>query len=71
MKLIGIILIVLGIVMLAIGGITYTRREKVFDVGPVTATAERHETIPLPPIAGIASLVGGIVLVVVGSRHRV
>ena len=71
MKLIGIVLIVVGIIALAVGGITYTKREKVLDIGPVQATAERHETIPLSPIAGIAAIAGGIVLVVVGSRTRV
>ncbi|HMF92692.1 MAG TPA: hypothetical protein VKE96_00280 [Vicinamibacterales bacterium] len=71
MKLIGVLLIVFGIVALALGGITYTTREKVLDVGPITATTEKHKTIPLSPIVGIASLAGGIVLLVVGSRTRV
>jgi hypothetical protein len=67
-KLIGILLIVVGIVALALGGITYTTREKVLDIGPITATQEKHKTIPLSPILGIASLAGGIALLVVGSR---
>jgi len=70
-KLIGVLLIVFGIVALALGGITYTKREKVLDIGPITATTERDKTIPLSPIAGIASLAGGIALLVVGSRTRV
>lgn len=71
MKLIGVLLIVFGIVALALGGITYTKREKVLDIGPITATTERDKTIPLSPIVGIASLAGGIALLVVGSRTRV
>jgi hypothetical protein len=70
-KLIGILLIVFGIVALALGGITYTTREKVLDIGPVTATQEKNKTIPLSPIVGIASLAGGIALLVVGTRTRV
>jgi len=70
MKLIGIILIVFGLVALAAGGINYTRREKVLDIGPVTAVTEKHESIPLSPIVGIASLVAGVALVVAGSRTR-
>ncbi len=70
-KLIGVLLIVFGIVALTIGGIRYTRQEKVLDIGPVQATAERHETIPLSPVVGIVSVVAGIALVVVGSRSRV
>lgn len=71
MKLIGVLLVVFGIVALVLGGITYTKREKVLDIGPIKATAEHEKTIPLSPIVGIASLAGGIALIVVGSRTRV
>ena len=71
MKLIGVLLIVLGVVALALGGIRYTTREKVLDIGPIEATAEKHKEIPLSPIVGIASIAGGIALVVAGSRTRV
>ena len=53
MKLIGILLIVFGIVALVLGGITYTDREQVLDLGPVEAVTETEETIPLSPIVGI------------------
>ena len=66
--LIGIILIVIGIVAFAYQGITYTTREKVVDIGPIQMTADKTKTIPLPPIVGAIALVGGIVLVVAGSR---
>jgi uncharacterized membrane protein YidH (DUF202 family) len=71
MKLVGIFLIVFGVVALAVGGIRYTTREKVLDLGPIEATQEKHKTIPLSPIVGIAAVAGGIVLVVTGSRTRV
>jgi hypothetical protein len=70
MKLIGIVLIVLGIVALAYGGITYTKREKVLDIGPIEATAERQKTIPLPPVLGGLALVGGVALLIAGSRKH-
>lgn len=66
--LIGILLIVLGIGALAYQGITYTSEEKILDIGPIEATKETQKTIPLPPIVGALSLVGGIVLVVTGAR---
>jgi hypothetical protein len=71
MKLIGVLLIVFGVAALALGGITYTKREKVLDIGPVQATTEKHERIPLSPIVGLAALAGGVVLVVFGSRSNV
>jgi uncharacterized membrane protein HdeD (DUF308 family) len=67
-KVIGIILIVLGIVALVFGGISYTKKEKVIDLGPIEATAEEKKTIPLPPILGAVSLIGGIVLLLAGSK---
>jgi hypothetical protein len=66
--IIAIILIVLGIAAFAYQGITYTTREKVVDLGPIQVTAEKTKTIPLPPIVGAIALVGGIVLLVMGSK---
>ena len=66
--IIAIILITLGIVAFAYQGITYTTREKVVDLGPIQVTAEKSKTLPLPPIVGAVALVGGILLLVVGSR---
>jgi hypothetical protein len=66
--LLGIILIAIGIVAFAYQGITYTTREKVVDLGPMHMTAERTRTLPLPPIVGGIALVGGIVLLVTGSK---
>jgi hypothetical protein len=69
-RIIAILLIVIGLVALATGGITYTRREKVVDIGPIEATAEKRDRIPLPPLLGGAALAGGIVLLIVGGRKR-
>jgi len=66
--LIGIILIVIGILAFAYQGINVTTREKVVDLGPLHVTAEKTRTLPLPPIVGGISLVGGIVLLVVGEK---
>jgi hypothetical protein len=52
-----------------LGGISYTREEKVLDVGPIEATAERRETIPVTPLAGGLALAGGIVLLVAGRKR--
>jgi hypothetical protein len=68
--LIGIVLLVLGALALAYQGINYTRQEKVLDIGPIHATAETHERIPLPPIVGGLALAGGIVLLVMGARQK-
>lgn len=70
MAIVGVVLIVLGVLALAYQGITYTSREKVLDIGPLEATAEREKTLPLPPVLGAAAVVGGVVLLIVGARKR-
>jgi hypothetical protein len=67
--IVAIVLIAIGVVSLAYQGITYTTREKVLEVGPIKATAEKERTIPLPPILGGLALAGGVVLLVVGARR--
>jgi len=69
--ILGVLLIVFGLVALAYQGFTYTRREKVIDLGPIQATAERERTVPLPPVVGIVAVAAGVALVVVGARKRV
>jgi membrane-bound ClpP family serine protease len=66
--LIGIILIVVAVAAFGYQGISYTSREKVIDLGPLQMTAEKTNTIPLPPIVGVVALIGGLVLLVSGSR---
>ena len=62
-KVIGIILIVLGVVGLAYGGLSWTRRDTIVDAGPIEITADKTERVPLPPLAGGLLLIAGVVLV--------
>jgi drug/metabolite transporter (DMT)-like permease len=66
----GILLIVLGGLALAYQGFTYTHREKVLDLGPIHATADQHERVSIPPIIGGLALLGGVVLLVAGTRKN-
>jgi hypothetical protein len=66
--ILGVILVALGIVSLAYQGITYTTHKKVIDLGPIQATEAEHHTLSLPPVLGIISLVGGIVVLATGKR---
>ena len=68
---IGILFVAAGALALAYQGISYTHQEKILDIGPIHATAEKHELIPLPPVIGGLALVGGVVMLVVGSRQKV
>lgn len=66
----GIVLVVLGALALAYQGINFTHQEKVLDVGPIHATRDTQDRIPLPPIVGGLALVGGIALLVAGARRK-
>jgi len=67
-SLAGIVLVVLGALALAYQGFDYTRRDRVLDVGPMHVTAETQKRVPISPILGGLALIGGIALLVVGSK---
>lgn len=68
MKVIAVLLIVLGLVALAYGGITMTTRDKIVDLGPVEVTQEEHHRLPLPPVVGGVAVAAGIIMLVAGTR---
>jgi drug/metabolite transporter (DMT)-like permease len=67
--ILGIVLIVLGVIGLAMGGFSFTRKEKVIDLGPIEATADKKESVPIPPVLGALALISGVVLIAAGSRR--
>ena len=66
--IVGIILIVIGVVGFALGGFSFTKKEKVLDVGPIEATAENKKSVPISPLLAGIALVSGGVRVAAGSR---
>ena len=70
MKIIGICLIVFGVLGLAMGGFSYTTRERVVDIGSLKVDADKQHSVPITPIAGGAAVIGGIALLMVGSKTR-
>ena len=63
MRTMGAVLLVLGIVALVYGGVSWTRKDTVIDAGPVEVTADKRESLAVPPLVGLALVVGGLVLV--------
>jgi uncharacterized membrane protein HdeD (DUF308 family) len=68
--ILGIVLIMLGIVAFAYQGITYAIREEVIDIGPLQATVDRSQTVPLPLLVGIYALISGIVLLIGRAKRE-
>ena len=67
--IVGIVLIIIGVVGLSAGHISFTTREKVLDFGPIQATADKEHIIGIPEAGGIALLIAGVVLCVAGTRR--
>jgi hypothetical protein len=67
---VGIILIALGIIGFAMGGISFTHEKKDVDLGPLQVSHKQTKTIPISPILSTVSLVAGVGLVVVGVRGK-
>ena len=70
MRVLGFVLIVIGLIGLIYGGVTWTQREEVLDVGPIEVSRQERETIPLPPIVGGICLVAGVLVLVADGRRR-
>lgn len=67
-RIVGIILIVLGVLGFIYKGITYTTKDTVVDAGPIELQAEEEKTIPIPEILSGIAIVGGIILVATGGK---
>ena len=62
-KLIGAVLLALGILALAYGGFTYTKKTDNVDVGPIHLEVKDKERVNIPLWAGVGiAIVGGVLL---------
>ena len=69
-RIVGLLLVVAGVVVLAVGGVFWTDRDTVLDAGPLQVQTEHREGVALPPLLGGALLVGGVVLLTLPARRR-
>ena len=70
MKILGILLIIVGVAALVYGGFSYSTTKKDVDVGPLHVSHKQNQSVPLPPILGVIAIVGGGALVYFGARGR-
>jgi hypothetical protein len=66
---VGALLILAGVIMLSVGGFSFSSKERVADVGPIEVTAERERSVAVPPLLAGVAIVGGLVLIVAASRR--
>ena len=70
MKVLGSILIVLGILMFVFGNVSFTREKKVVDIGPLEINKKEKKTIAWPNYAGGVALLAGIVILLAGNKRK-
>ncbi len=68
MRILGIALICIGLFTLALPYITFTKQEKVIDIGPLEAVAEKKERIPISPVIGGVVFIAGAAIVIASMR---
>jgi uncharacterized membrane protein YidH (DUF202 family) len=68
MRILGIVLICIGLLTLALPYVTFTKQEKVIDIGPLEAVAETKERIPVSPIIGAVVLIAGAGIVIASMK---
>ena len=67
-RIVAIVLIVLGACALAYGGFSYTKETHKAEIGPLKLSVKEQEQVNIPQWAGIAAIVAGVVLLVVGPK---
>ena len=70
MRVVGIVLILLGIVGFLVGRFTYTKDTDKVELGPIGVEVKDKETVRIPTVLSALSFVGGVVLVAAGARRR-
>lgn len=68
MKIVGIVLIVAGALALAYGGFSYTKETHKAEIGPLKLSVAEKERVNIPQWGGIAAIVAGVVMLVVGKK---
>jgi uncharacterized membrane protein YidH (DUF202 family) len=70
MKIVGIILIVLGILALVYQGFTYTQTKQVAKIGSLEIQNQETHDVPVPPIVGAVCIVAGVAVLIIGGRGK-
>ncbi|MEO5691568.1 MAG: hypothetical protein ABIQ72_00450 [Usitatibacter sp.] len=68
LKIVGIVLIIAGVLGLAYGGFSFTKETHKAEIGPIKLSVAEKEQVNIPQWAGIASIIAGIVVLVVGGK---
>jgi uncharacterized membrane protein YidH (DUF202 family) len=68
MKVLGIVLIVIGIAMLIFREVNFTTEKEVADLGPIELNKKEKKKVAWPTYAGIGVAACGVVILVAAAR---
>jgi len=69
-KIIGVLLIAAGVMGLLYGGFSYTKESHTANLGPLAITVQDRETVVVPVVASVGSIVLGVFLLVGIGRTK-
>jgi multidrug transporter EmrE-like cation transporter len=68
MKTVSFIIIIVGVIMIAYNRFNFISSEKIADIGNVQIFKHKSQNIQWPPIAGLALIVGGILIITIPKK---
>jgi hypothetical protein len=71
MKTFGIVLIVLGIAMIIIRGISIPTEKNIVDIGPVKIDKKENKWIGWPTYAGAIVVIAGAIVILSNRKGRI
>lgn len=69
LKLVGVVLVALGVLALVYKGFTYTAERHEAKVGPLELSVEDKERVAIPTWVGVVAIVAGAALLVVPGKR--
>ena len=63
-KIVGIVLVALGVVFLAMRGFSYTKKTHKADLGPIDFAIKEKKRVEIPTWVGVVVTVAGVALLV-------
>jgi uncharacterized membrane protein YdcZ (DUF606 family) len=68
MKILGIVLIVVGIAMFFVPGVSFKTKKNVIDMGPVQINSTEKHDLNWPDYAGGIAVIAGVVLLLANKK---
>lgn len=69
-KLLGAVLIFLGVLILVYGGFSYTKNAHDVKLGPIEFSVKEKESVNVPMWVGVAAIAGGAGLLLFGGGRK-